>query len=281
MPRLQVGVYYEYGEDHSVTLVSTVSRLPLRDLTIRYLDPQTGGDCAADGQGLPRCRELADLHSRSLTRLRVDVLSDPADGNTLRLVGLPELRSCHLRCGSGLGAGHPVTLSVDAASFRGAPQLQSLRLKHQPALQLQDGSLEQLTRLTSLTIEWCTLRSVPPGVAALGATLRLLDLNRNGPLQLDEAGVAAILHCSRLTTLSLNKPGIEKWQLKFGRTAWQPIAQHMEQEGYTPAQYSVESIWHLMRLPAAFRERHGRDLTVCVLEEEHERYSNRGENAYF
>ena len=281
MPHLQVGVNHEHGEDHSVMLVSAVPRLPLRDLTIRYLDSQRGDDPATDGQGLLRCSELADLHIRSLTRLRVDVLADPDSGNTLRLAGLPELRSCHVRNGLGSGRGPPVNLCVDAVSFRGAPQLQSLRFKFDSGLQLQDGCLEQLTRLTSLTIACCGLRSIPAGVAALGATLRVLDLHSNGRLQLDEAGVGAVLQCSRLTMLSLNKPGIKQWQSKLGQSAWQSIAQQMEEEGYIPAQYSMESMWQLMRLPSAFREWHGRDLMVCLLDEEHERHCNRAENACF
>jgi len=138
-------VYYEHGEDRSVTLISTVPRLPvLADLTIRYLDPQLDDESATDGQGLPRCRELAELHSRSLTRLRVDLLRDPDGANTLRLVGLPELRSCQLRSGIGSGIRSLLNLRIDAASFRGAPQLQSLRIRGDEGLQLQDGSLEQL-----------------------------------------------------------------------------------------------------------------------------------------
>jgi len=113
---------------------------------------------------------------------------------------------------------------------------------------------------------------VPPGVAVLNSTLRVLDFNSSGPLQLDEAGVAAILQCSRLTTLGLSKPGMSQWRYELGPVVWQPIAQRLDREGYTPAQYSVESMWHLMRLPAAFRERHGRDLKICVLEEEHNKH---------
>ena len=201
--RLQVAVYYEHGEDRSVMLISTVPQLPLRDLTIRYIDSQMGDGSPTDGHGLPRCRELADLHSRSLTRLRVDVLSDLEGDNTLRLVGLPELRCCQLRNGVGLGLRSPLSLCIDAMSFRGAPHLESLRIRNDEGLQLQNGSLEALTRLTCLTLERCGLRSVPAGVAALGATLRVLDLDSNARLQLDEAGVAAILQCSRLTTLGL------------------------------------------------------------------------------
>ena len=237
-------------------------RLPaLVDLTIRYLDQQEG-DSPGDGHGLPRCQELAELHSRSLTRLRVDLFGDPDSDNTLRLAGLPELQSCQIRNGLGLGSRNPVNLCVDAASFRGAPQLRSLRFKYDSGLQLQAGSLEQLTRLTSLTVEWCCLRSVPAGVAALAPNLRVLDVTGNAPLQLDEAEVAAILQCSRLTTLGLYKSNISQWQYKLGQDFWQPIAQHLHREGYTPAQYSMESMWHLMRLPSAFRERHGRDLSV-------------------
>ncbi len=262
-------------------LTSTVPQLPLRDLTIRYLDSQMGDGSPTDGHGLPRCRELADLHSRSLTRLRVDVLSELDGDNTLRLSGLPQLRCCQLRNGVGLGLRSPLSLCIDATSFRGAPQLESLRIRNDEGLQLQHGSLEALTRLTSLSLERCGLRSVPAGLAALGATLRVLDLDSNARLQLDEAGVAAILQCSRLTTLGLAKGCVRDWQYRLDSDAWQPIDQFLEDEGYAPAQFSVESIWHLMRLPAAFRERHSRDLTVWLREEEHYRRWYRDEYTGF
>ena len=271
-PAVQVGVFLEHGEDRSAMLVSMVPQFTaLADLTIRYINSQMDGPSASDVQGLPRCRELADLHSRSLTRLRADVLANPEEGNTLRLVGLPELRCCQLRSGVGMGLEDPVGLCIDAASFRGAPRLESLRIRNDEGLQLLPGSLEALTGLTSLTLDRCGLRTVPPGVAALGANLRVLDLDSNARLQFDEAGVAAVLQCSRLTTLGLAKGCIKDWRYRLDEDVWQPIGQFLEDEGYVPAQFSVESVSHLMQLPSAFRERHARDLTIWLHEEEHHR----------
>ncbi len=73
--------------------------------------------------GLPRCEELAKLHSRSLTQLRVCMLDGPEDANLL-LHGLPELRSCWLL---GYGLATELNLRIDPHSFKGALKLQELR----------------------------------------------------------------------------------------------------------------------------------------------------------
>jgi len=262
-------VYHEHGEDHGTALIWTVARLPaLLDLTMRFHDiSMNAEDAANDGLGLPRCQELANLHSRSLTRLRVDMLGSSADaGNTLRLVGLPELRSCQLR-----GGWPSPCLRIDSASFKGARQLQSLSVRRFPECQLQHDSLGQLTGLTFLTISGCMLRSVPAAlVASLSATLCILDLSFNDCLQLDGAAVAAVLQCNQLTPLGLYKPGAGKWH--FHPDVREALARHHEEEGYTKAHYSVESVRHMMQLPLAFYKTHARDLMVCVTDEEHNKH---------
>ena len=258
-----------HGGDHSAALIWTVAGLPaLLDLTIRFYDISMSAEDADNaGLGLPRCRELADLHSRSLTRLRVDSLGGPEDVNTLRLVGLPELRSCQLR-GDWRS---PRTLRTDIASFRGAPQLQRLSLYRLPDCEVQHDSLGQLTGLTSLTVDGCGLRCVPAAVvASLSASLRVLHMSSNDRLQVDGAAVAAVLQCSRLTTLGLYKPGVVKWRVR--PDVWEPIARHQEEEGYTKAHYSVESLRHMMQLPLAFYNKYARDLMVCVTDDEHQKY---------
>ncbi len=272
----QVATHHEYGGDHSAALIWTVARLPaLLDLTMRFhaisMNAEDGAD---DGLGLPRCQELAELHSRSLTQLRVDLFGDAEDSNMLRLIGLPALRCCQLR------GGLCSPLRTDAATFQGAPQLQSLRVDRFEDFQLHHESLRQLTGLTSLTIEGSALRSMPAAlVASPSATLRVLDLSYNDRLQVDAAAVAAILQCSRLTTLGLYKPGVVKWHVR--PDVWEPLARHHEEKGYTKAHYSVESLRHMMQLPLAFHKQHARDLMVCITDEEQQKHLGCYRNSRF
>ena len=89
-------------EDRGAALIRTVRRLPaLVDLSIYYYDWR-GDELAVirDNAGLPRCEELAELRSQSLTKLHVSMLGGPGNSSPLRLSGLPELRTCQL-CGAG------------------------------------------------------------------------------------------------------------------------------------------------------------------------------------
>ena len=96
-------------EDRGETLLAAVGRLPaLKALHITYHGVvQTLLAPVSDRNGLPRCEELASLHSRSLTRLSVGMLGDPEKADTLRLVGLPELRSCRLMTQPGVPRTYP------------------------------------------------------------------------------------------------------------------------------------------------------------------------------
>ena len=239
-------------------LLSPGQRLPaLVDLVVSH-----EGDLYDATDGMPRCKELAELHSRSLTRLSLGMLDGPAEGNTLRLSGLPNLRYCALHVSR--EGDMPVHLRIDAASLRETPQLQNLYVRGDEALHLQDGSLGRLTALTSLTLDACGLRSVPVDVASLSATLCELRLANNDRMQIDDAAVASIVQCSWLEVLDLRKPNILiRWRGKLG-DVWEFIQSHMEQEGYTPSQWSEQSVEHLVQLPSAFRERHGRDLRVLI-----------------
>ena len=258
---LQVVTRNVLFDDGGAALLRTIEHLPaLTDLHVYYdgmiyhlLDRITATN------RLPCCEDLAELRSRSLTQLRVRMLGGPMEGNTLRLSGLPELRSCAIIGEAQL----PLHMRIDDASFRGAPQLQSLHLHFDAAFQLQQGALAPLTNLTSLTLMGCGLRSVPADVASLGATLCELDLSHNDRLQIDGAAVASILCCSRLRMLNLHKPDIDEWQYELD-DVWQRVEEHIAKEGYTPSQFSMASMMHLLRLQPAFRAQHGRDLDLCL-----------------
>ncbi len=253
-------------DDRGAALIRTVQRLPaLVDLSIYYYDWR-GGELAIirDNAGLPRCEELAELHSQSLTKLHVSMLGGPGDGSPLRLSGLPELRTCQL-CG---GYGQPDTLlalHVDAASFEGAPLLQSLSVLYDEGLKLDHDSLRHLTSLTSLVLKECGLESIPPDVASLGATLVVLDLSSNCLLQIDDTAVATILHCSRLETLAVCKERFKYWQEgDYTRDAWDQVEEHLGKQGYEPSQFDMDSWKALMQLPITYSVRHGRHLEICV-----------------
>ena len=253
-------------EDRGATLISAVQLLPdLADLDIscEYYEMVDVDAHASDGKGLPRCAELAGLHSRSLTRLSVFMLDGPAEGNTLRLSGLPQLQSCEIITGPDT----PLHIRCDAARFQEVPQLRSLCVHNDVALDLQPRSLVRLTALTSLTLRGCGLRSVPADVASLSGTLRDLDLSNNDPMQIDDAAVASVVQCVQFRKLCVRKlPGdiLIRWRSKLSRNTWQPIERLIEEEGYCPAQWSEESVRLLVQLPSAFRARHGRDLRIIV-----------------
>ena len=258
-------------EDRGATLLWTVQRLPaLTDLDIRFDGsvPKLRRP-VSDDNGLPRSDELAELHSRSLTRLSVSTLSGPRDvRQTLQLVGLPELRFFQLQGAKPM----PAAVRIGVATFRGTPKLQDLRLHDvKTPMPLQAGSLDQLTALTALTLKGCGLRRVPDSVAALSPTLRVLDLSDNGRLQINAAAVAKIVECSKLTTLGLYKPDIREWESKLDESAWAGVYNHTITEGYVPAQFSSVSLTQLMGLPSAFRARHKRDLSVLTDQRDYDR----------
>ena len=120
---LQVTANIVLYDDRCAMLLRTIKHLP----ALARLDVHFDGDLGDmrhdpdECHGLPRCKELAKLHSRSLTQLRVCMLGGPEDRNTLRVAGLPELRSCALVGDAQLPE---LNLRLDAASFQGAPKLQ-------------------------------------------------------------------------------------------------------------------------------------------------------------
>ena len=193
---LQVTVSTVLFEDCCTTLIWAVQQLPV----LTFLDIHHDGTVddvfapVSDDNGLPHCQQLAALHSNSLTELRVCMLGAPPFDNMLRLVGLPKLQSLQL-----IGERYlPLNMRIDAASFQGAPMLEELYLAMDEGLELQPGSLVQLSALAALAMVGCGLRTVPEDVAFLCATLRRLDLSSNESLQIDDAGLASILHCSHL-----------------------------------------------------------------------------------
>jgi len=257
-------------EDRGATLIRMVRQLPqLKSLSILYQCWMFGQERRVDdNDGLPRCKELAELRSHSLTRLSMSMLAGSAEGSTLRLNGLPELRTCELFGDNG-PPNMQLAMRIDAASFQGAPQLQSFSVCCDEALQLQDSSLRQLTSLTSLTLRGCGLQSVPAEAVALSNTLSLLNLSNNSRLQIDGAALATILQFGRLRSLSLYKSVFNTWDEKLledgaWRSAWGRVERHMEEEGYTPSQFSLDSWRVLMQLPSAYSKRHGRELDLWL-----------------
>jgi len=105
-------------KDRAATLLWTVQRLPaLKELDILHWAWNGLREPVSDTNGLPRCQELAQLHSGSLTRLSVCMLDGPAEGNVLRLDGLPELQHCELIALN--ESQTPLNIIVTAASFDG------------------------------------------------------------------------------------------------------------------------------------------------------------------
>ena len=252
---VQVYMLHTLLEDRGAALFKMVQQLPeLTTLNVHYDEGDSADEIEiADNNGLPRCEELASLHSRSLQWLRVVMLDGPAEGNTLRLRGLPELRTCVLL---GHARRSDLHVRIDAASCEGTPKLQELRVEYDDHLQLSDGCFEHLTALTNLTLADCRLQRVPAGVTSLSDTLCVLDLNRNDPLQIDADVITKIVKCSRLTTLSLIKEEVLAWTDSID------VERDPEQEGYAPAPWNLRSVSCLMQLPSAFRQQHGRDLDI-------------------
>ena len=122
-------------------------------------------------------------------------------------------------------------MEVDAASFQGAPQLQTLHLQDDEGLLLSPGCFHQLTALTALHLICCDLRSIPD-LASVATTLCVLDLSLNDKLQLSHVAAATILQCSRLE--------------EFGM--------------YGSASLDIETVEHVVELLVAFPEKHGRNL---------------------
>ena len=255
---LQVIVHQRLFKDRGRTLLRTVEQLPaLTDLEIDHQGFVHKPVPVHGSYGLPRCKELARLRSCSLIRLRIQMLGGPAEGNTLRLRGLPKLRVCKI-------VGHykqSANMRIDAVSFQELPQLQSLQLGSDETLRLQRGSLAHMTGLTSLRLTACGRRTVPPDVLFLSASLCELDLSDNDCLQSHGAALARILQCSRLRALSLGKPDMDSWKHKLG-DIWDEFDSHLLDVDFTPSLWSSESVANLVQLPSAFRMRHGRDLTL-------------------
>jgi len=237
-------------KDRGAALFTTVQQLPALTDFVTYgpgLDEARDLNIS-DDNGLPRCQELAELHSRSLTRLIMCMLDGPEDGNLLRLVDLPQLRSCQLR-GEDPECWPALNIRIDAISFQGAQQLQTLHLQDDQELQLQVGWLQQLTALTALKLIDCGLHSIPADLASAGMTLCVLDISFNNQLQLDDAAVRCLLGCCQLQKLGLHKSGYS---------------------------FSMSSMANMLRLQREFRELHGRDLNIFLDDESHEQCSEVG-----
>ena len=130
----------------------------------------------------------------------------------------------------------------------GAPQLQTLRMSFFDGLQLQPGSMHQLTALTSLALVSCGLQSVPADVALLSTTLRVLDLSGNDDLQIDDVAVDSIVSCSCLRVFGLLK-ATHPWDIAC-RQVWDQL--EGRRLAYTPAQLSMPSVTQLLNMSNVF-----------------------------
>ena len=229
MLSVQVNVRTVLFKDRGATLLQTIQHMPaLADLDISYRGfggRQVQG--LSETHGLPRCEELAQLHSLTLTSLSVCMLDGPTEGTTLRLSGLPELRACTLTASSRM----PLNMRTDGASFQDM-QLQDMYINDR-ALQLERGSLAQLAALTSLSLGFCGLHRVPSDVASCSATLRELYLSDNDRLQIDSEAVASILQCSQLNLLELYKGDVSEWEGSLA--CWPQVNEYLDNQQFTPS----------------------------------------------
>ena len=150
---------YVLFADRGAMLMLTVQQLPaLTHIDIRCNGLMYGlSEPLSDAYGLPQCKQLAKLHSQTLTELKVRMLDGPETGNTLQLSGLPQLRSCML-----IGQGEmPLNVCITPMSFEGAEQLRSFHLHNDEGLQLQHGSLTQLAAVTNLAFVACGCGACP------------------------------------------------------------------------------------------------------------------------
>ena len=141
-------------KDRGETLLWTVACLPaLLELIVSYNNRGVlqWGSTGGVEHGLPRCYELAQLRSNSLTRLRVSMLGGPPQHNTLRLIGLPRLESCVINAASG-AYGCTANIRIDADSLKGVQHLRELRINGDAGLKLQPHCFTGLTALTSLSL---------------------------------------------------------------------------------------------------------------------------------
>ncbi len=137
-------------------------------------------------------------------------------------------------------------------------------MREDEALHFEPGSLSQLTALTSLKVLRCGLWSFPAAdVASLSATLVELDLSGNS-IDINDAAVASILQCSRLSTLGLRSVNVYACEDKLGGDVRHRVMEQLIEQGFYAVQLSVDTLKHLMQLPVPFYQRHGRELHVCI-----------------
>jgi len=104
-------------------------------------------------------------------------------------------------------------------------------------------------------------------VASLGATLKILDLGDNDLMQLDVAAVSEVLACAQLRTLGMSNGTIYNWRDEFEHRVWRASSDRMAQQGFIPAQLSLQTVQYTLELTSGFRCQHGRELKVVVNDE--------------
>ena len=194
---LQVHVSGHGVADRGLACLRTASRLPaLAHLDFIYVQ---GEHIAPDVIGLPRCQELCELRSRSLTHVEVHMGCGVED--KLSLAGSSNLKDVRLFAPS---SGRKFWMTP--ACFQGCTRMEELSLQYQRSLRLTPGCFNALSALTSLALADCGLLAVPAELAPL-MSLRSLDLSRNQDLDVDETGSSVLRALKSMRTLDVAKYG--------------------------------------------------------------------------
>lgn len=187
--------------DHSVGILRNIQHLPaLQRLT---LQPRGGTPAAA----LPCTGHFTALQSPTLAKLVSAVVK--ASGGSLQLTQLPALRELELRMSKNLPD------FIKTSTFTAVSGLTRLHLEGpceiDCSLVLPLDSLRPL-RLEFLSLVSCGLAKLPLALAAVGETLRELNLRQNRHFQLTAAAYGMLLAMPEVRTLVLKKGwGTESW----------------------------------------------------------------------
>ena len=185
--------------DRGAAVIRTASRLTaLTRLDVTYaVEPgERVAGRHSEGVSLPRHQELVKLRSRSLTWLSM-VLDSGSEETSLQLVGLPNLKHCHL-----LADGSSTECAITSTSFADCTRLEDLSLHRQAGLVLQPGCFSVLSVLTSLTLTECDVQRMPPVIVGL-TSLRRLDLSRNKNLLINKPGIDLLRRLKKLRVLNV------------------------------------------------------------------------------
>jgi len=156
------------------------------------------------------------------------------------------------------------TLRIDADSFRVSSKLQALSLDRGGTVLLSPDSFSRLSALAMLKLDTCGLIGIPAAVTALAGSLTSLALADNDDLQLTSDGCTHLLALKKLTTLDLQKSGMDAALHRAGVTAPHAVLAHLNE---TANPWSPQSLQHLVELPGAFLAQNGHSLALTMFKE--------------